>query len=337
MLILYRALVIFFATLVFAAGVHAVEDSPSKIEYAIAIHGGALSKQSKLTDAEKEQYRRTLARLLKTGCTMLAEGRRAIDVVEETIRRMEDDPIFNAGRGAVFNRVGRHELDASIMDGRTHQAGAVAAVTTVKNPISLARLVMTETRHVLLSSEGADKFADEMKDKPQIQRVPNRYFSTDKRRRQWREAVEMEKKEKDQTTPLRPGTVGCVALDKKGNLAAGTSTGGLTNKKWGRVGDSPIIGAGTYADNATCAVSGTGIGEYFIRSSAAFHVSALMAYQGLSVDEAVRYVLKKVLPPDTGGIIALDRHGRISMHFNTPGMLRAAADSTGKTEIRLMK
>ncbi|MBN2580682.1 MAG: isoaspartyl peptidase/L-asparaginase [Pirellulales bacterium] len=336
----------------------AAEAPPAKIEYAIAIHGGAVSRWDEMNATEQEQFRKSLARALEVGRKILAGGGDALDAVEQTIRAMEDDPTFNAGRGAVFNSIGTHELDASIMDGRTHQAGAVAAVVTVKNPISLARLVMTETPHVLLAGEGAEKFADEMRGNPRIERVPNTDFDTEAQRERWLKDRQREKEMenlnqkaatggrslrrdqrsrlfvfRDRESPI--GTVGCVALDKKGNLAAGTSTGGLSNKKWGRVGDSPIIGAGTYADNATCAVSGTGIGEYFIRHSAAFHVAALMAYRGLSVDQAARQVVEKVLKPDTGGVIALDRKGQISFRFNTPGMARAAADSTGKVVIEV--
>ncbi len=194
---------------------------------------------------------------------------------------------------------------------------------------------MLETPHVLLIGAGAERFADEMRDRPQIERVPNSYFSTEARRKQWLEAVERQKRKR--AAQANKGTVGCVALDKHGNLAAGTSTGGLTNKKWGRVGDSPILSAGTYADNATCAVSCTGTGEYFIRSSIAFHVSALMAYKGLPLDEAVSYAINKVLEPDTGGLIAVDHEGRVSMQFNTAGMARAATDSSGEVEIKLGK
>ena len=316
--------------------VPAKADQPmTKIDFAIAIHGGAGIEPSKLSDEEQKRYRDSLAARLEVGRKILAGGGTSLDAVEATVRVLEDDPLYNAGRGAVFNRAGQHELDASIMDGKSGLGGGVAGITTVKNPISLARLVMTETRHVLLIGEGAERFADEMRDRPQIERVANSYFSTEARRKQWLEAVEKEKKKR--AAANQKGTVGCVALDKHGNLAAGTSTGGLTNKKWGRAGDSPILGAGTYANNATCAVSCTGTGEYFIRSSVAFHVSALMAYKGLPLDEAVQYIVDKVLPADTGGLIAVDRDGQISMRFNTEGMARAAADSSGKVELKLAK
>ena len=308
---------------------------PEQIEFAIALHGGAGLVPSKLSEAEQAAHRKSLAAALEVGRKILADGGTALDAIEQTIRCLEDDPLFNAGRGAVFNSIGKHELDASIMDGKTGGAGAVAGVRTIKNPISLARLVMTETKNVLLSGDGAEQFADEMKSRAAIERVDNSFFSTEARRREWQAAVEKEQAGKAQQP--NKGTVGCVARDRHANLAAGTSTGGLTNKKWGRVGDSPIIGAGTYASNATCAVSCTGTGEFFIRGSVAFHVSALMAYKSLSLDDAVWHVIGDKLPADTGGLIAVDRHGRISMRTNTPGMARAATDSTGRLEIELGK
>lgn len=336
MMIVCRVVATSLAAVCLTTSVLAADSPMKKVEFAIAIHGGAGVKPDKIPDDEKRQLHESLGKALEVGRKILAEGGTSLDAVEQTVRVLEDDPLFNAGRGAVFNSVGQHELDASIMDGAAHQGGGVANVTTVKNPISLARLVMTETPHVLLLGAGAEKFADEMRGKPQIERVPNSYFSTDARRKQWQEAVEHAKK-KQAEQAHKKGTVGCVAVDKQGNLAAGTSTGGLTNKKWGRAGDSPILGAGTYADNATCAVSCTGTGEYFIRSSIAFHVSALMLYKGLSLDEATSYVINKVLEPDIGGLIAVDHDGHIAMPFNTAGMARAATDSSGKVEIELGK
>ncbi len=317
-----------------------------KLEYAIAIHGGAGIDPAKLTGAQRQRCLDGMGHALDVGQKILADGGQALDAVEATIRVLEDDPQFNAGRGAVFNSQGKHELDASIMDGKSGMAGAVAGVTTVKNPISLARLVMTETRHVLLAGEGAEHFADEMKSKPQIERVPNSYFDTDERRAEWLKAVDRQRKrEAESGNAAKPApdsaprndrsTVGCVALDKHGNLAAGTSTGGVTNKKWGRVGDTPIIGAGCFADNATCAVSCTGTGEYFIRHSIAFHVSALMAYKNDTLDAAAHELIDKVLPADTGGLIAVDSAGHIAMPFSTAGMSRACADSSGRREIAI--
>lgn len=304
-------------------------DGPLK-PFALALHGGAGIDPAKLTAAETRAYEDSLRRALEVGRKILANGGSALDCVEETIRALEDDPLFNAGKGAVLNHERQHELDASIMDGKSRQAGAVAGVTTVKNPISLARLVMTETPHVLLAGPGAEKFADEMRGREKISRVENSYFTTDKARRELDKALE-----KEAQGQLHKGTVGCVALDRHGNLTAGTSTGGLTNKKFGRVGDSPIIGAGTYADNATCAVSCTGTGEHFIRNSAAFHVAALMTYKELPLDASVRTVIHKVLKADTGGMIALDGRGNIAMHCNTTGMARASLDPSGKVEILL--
>lgn len=329
----------FIASLMFPFAIGPTASAAEKIEFAIALHGGAGIEPEKLSEEGKTKYRESLSKALGIGRKILADGGTALDAVEETIRALEDDPLYNAGVGAVFNSEGKHELDASIMDGKTGGAGAVGSVVTVKNPISLARLVMTETPDVLLVGDGAEKFADEMKRFPQIHRVPNSFFDTQSRRKEWLEAVELEKRKRPPAVKKTPykGTVGCVARDKQGNLAAGTSTGGLTNKKWGRLGDTPIIGAGTYANNDTCAVSCTGTGEYFIKHSVAFHVSALMLYKRLPLDEAVREIVEHTLPPDSGGLIAIDRDGRVTMQMNTPGMSRAMADSTGRVVIALGK
>ncbi len=329
----------FIAGLMFPISIRSTATAADKIEFAIALHGGAGIEPERLSEETTKEYHKSLAKALEVGRKILADGGTALDAVEETIRALEDDPLCNAGLGAVFNAEGKHELDASIMDGKTGGAGAVGSVTTVKNPISLARLVMTETPHVLLVGAGAEKFADEMKGNPRIQRVPNSYFDTELLRKEWLEAVQQEKQKQSPAAKKDSykGTVGCVALDKQGNLAAGTSTGGLTNKKWGRLGDSPIIGAGTYANNDSCAVSCTGTGEYFIKHSVAFHVSALIVYKRLSLDEAVREIVGHILPPDSGGLIAVDREGRITMQMNTPGMSRAMTDSTGRVMIKLGK
>jgi len=312
-----------FVMLIALLGIFVPMTLNAETKFALAIHGGAGVDPEKLTAAEQQEVCTSLRKALEVGRKVLEKNGTALDAVEQTIRVLEEDPLYNAGRGAVLNHEGRHELDASIMDGKSKLAGAVASVTTVKNPISLARLVMTETRHVLLAGEGAEKFADEMK----VERVKNDYFTTEAARKELEEAL---KKEKPHL-----GTVGCVALDRHGNLAAGTSTGGLVNKKWGRIGDSPIIGAGTYADNAACAVSCTGAGEFFIRNSAAFHVAALMAYKELTLEAAVRQVIDKVLEPGTGGMIAVDREGNIVARCNTPGMSRAWIDGEGQVVIRL--
>jgi beta-aspartyl-peptidase (threonine type) len=318
-----------------SAGMAFAQDAPSN-RYSIAIHGGAGVEPDKLNAAEKLAYEEALKRALFTGRDQLAKGGTSLDAVEQTIRVLEDEPLFNAGRGAVFNNVGTHELDAAIADGKTHNGGAVAGVTTIKNPISLARLVMTDTNHVLLISDGAEKFADEMKSNPSIERVPNSYFSTEHRRAEWKAAVEKESQAKSAKATGK-GTVGCVAFDSHGNLAAGTSTGGLTNKKWGRVGSVPILGAGTFADNETLAISGTGIGEHFIRNSVGFHLHALMKYRSMSLAAAVEEMTDRILEPDTAGIIAIDSKGEIVMRCNTPGMSRASADSVGTIQVLLAR
>jgi beta-aspartyl-peptidase (threonine type) len=269
----------------------------------------------------------------------------SLDAVEAAIRLMEDSPLFNAGKGAVFTSEGTVELDASIMDGKTLKAGAVAAVKHLKNPISVARLVMEQSPHVLMVGEGAEAFA---KGKG-IEPVPNEYFRTERRWQELQRAKEKERKEAEQPQKVsqleqeyadvsKQGTVGAVALDKHGNLAAATSTGGKTNKKFGRVGDSPIIGAGTYANNRTCAVSGTGDGEYFIRGVVAYDISAMMEYQGKSLKEAAAAVIEKLGKlGGTGGLIAIDRSGNITMPFNTEGMYRASIGADGKAVVEIYK
>lgn len=307
------------------------EADVSRLEYAIAIHGGAGSSSTNLSDLVKRSQRRALEEALKSGQEILQAGGSSLDAVEKVIRSLEDAPQFNAGKGAVFNSEGDHELDASIMDGKTRACGAVAGVTIAKNPISLARKVMTETEHVMLSGQGADAFAEELG----VETVTNRYFSTDFRYRAWQRALHAESHSSSHTGANRIhfGTVGCVALDSSGNLAAGTSTGGLTNKKFGRIGDSPIVGAGTFADNQTCAVSCTGIGEQFIRNVVAYDVSAMMEYRAVTLEESVRTILTEKLKPGYGGIIAVANDGQIVMQFNTAGMARGAADSTGRFEV----
>jgi L-asparaginase / beta-aspartyl-peptidase len=303
-------------------------ESQKPIQYAIALHGGAGSSWLELDANAQAATKASLRKALTIGKTILADGGTSLDAVEQVIRYFENDPAFNAGKGAVFNSAGGHELDASIMDGRDRSCGAVAGVKTVKNPISLARLVMNKTRHVLLASDGADRFAKKMG----VDLVDQKYFWTQQRYDKWQRV------RKQQERDNHKGTVGCVALDTHGNLAAGTSTGGLTNKLYGRVGDSPIIGAGTFADNKTCAVSGTGVGENYIRNAIAYDVSARMEYKNQPVDEAVHDILTKRLDPTKtglGGLIAVTHDGKITMQFNTGAMARAAADSTGMVEIAL--
>jgi L-asparaginase / beta-aspartyl-peptidase len=294
--------------------------------WAIVIHGGAgpMTKLNMDTSLER-QYKESLTVALHTGKKILAEGGTALDAVEMTIRVMEDNPLFNAGKGAVFTHEGKNELDASIMDGSNLAAGAVAAVTDIKNPISAARMVMTRSPHVLLTGAGASQFAKEQG----LEIVPPSYFYTQRR---WNDLQEILKKEKK-------GTVGCVALDRHGNLAAGTSTGGMDNKRYNRIGDTPIIGAGTYANNATCAISATGHGEYFIRWTVAHDISALMEYKGMSIHDAADLVVNKKLVKagGSGGVIGLDRKGNIAMPFNSAGMFRAFATADGKESVLIFK
>ena len=295
--------------------------------YGLVIHGGAgtITRENMSTEKEAE-YISKLTAALKTGYAILEIGGSSIDAVEATIKVMEDSPLFNAGKGAVFTGAGTNELDASIMDGATLQAGAVAGVKTVKNPISAARKVMEETWHVLLAGEGADAFAKEQG----LDIVDNSYFHTEHRFKSLLKTKEQEME--------KHGTVGCVALDKKGNLAAGTSTGGLTNKRWGRVGDSPIIGAGTYASNETCAVSGTGQGEYFIRGSVAYDIAAQMDYEKKSVQTAAQSVIDKLTERGgTGGVIVMDGKGNIAVPFNTEGMYRGFYLNNGELTVKIYK
>ena len=291
--------------------------------YGLVIHGGAGTITREKMSPEKEaEYREKIKEALAVGYGILEKGNSSLDAVEAVVRIMEDSPLFNAGKGAVFTNAGTNELDASIMDGSTLQAGAVAGVKTVKNPISAARKVMEKTWHVMLSGDGADHFAAEQG----LEIVDNNYFYTERRWNALKKAQEEEKH----------GTVGCVALDKKGNIAAGTSTGGLTNKRWGRIGDTPIIGAGTYANNETCGVSGTGQGEYFIRGNIAYDVSALMIYRSLTVKDAAKQVIDKLSERGgNGGLIAMDKNGKIAMSFNTEGMYRGYQVNGSKSVVEI--
>ncbi len=306
----------------------------SRVKWSIVIHGGAGTVPDDGPAERVRGYRDGLRKALQRGKDILASGGSSLDAVEASIRILEDDELFNAGKGAVFNSAGGHELDASIMDGSTLDGGAVAGVSTVKNPIALARRVMTKTRHVLLAGEGAEQFATEQ----QVGRVKNDYFSTEMRRKTWLKIKEREKVRSTRLGPAKPwyyGTVGCVAFDANGNIAAGTSTGGLTNKKFGRVGDSPIIGAGTYADNSTCGISASGIGEQFIRHAVAAQISLLMKHRSWSLKQSAEYVINKRLNASDGGIIGVDRRGEIVWVYSTAGMFRAAADSRGRFDIRI--
>lgn len=294
---------------------------------ALVIHGGAgVIERADLGADDERAIRADLDKALDAGQAVLANGGSALDAVTAAVVALEESPRFNAGKGAVFNAQGKHELDASIMEGHTRRAGAVASVRTVRNPIRLARKVMEASPHVMLIDDGAEAFADGFQD---IERVPNDWFDTDARRRQLEQAQAREREEAAKGADagnLRGkyfGTVGAVALDAQGRIAAATSTGGMTNKKWGRVGDSPLIGAGTYADER-CAVSGTGWGEFFIRAAVAHDICARVAYKGDSLQQAADDVIMNVVPDlgGDGGAIAIDRDGNIAMPFNTSGMYR---------------
>jgi L-asparaginase / beta-aspartyl-peptidase len=290
-----------------------------------------------MDEATERLYRSALEESLRAGHAVLTGGGSSLDAVVAAVQVMEESPLFNAGRGAVYTADETHELDASIMVGRTKDAGAVAAVRHVRSPIELARLVMEESPHVMMVGDGAETFAWSHG----LERVDNAYFNTERRLQQLRRArsdAGVAPPDHD-VTDRYFGTVGAVALDSNGDLAAATSTGGMSNKKFGRVGDSPIIGAGTYADNATCAVSATGHGEYFIRGIIAYDVAAMMRYAGLSLSEAANAVIHGKLTDmgATGGIIAMDRHGNVSMPFNTPGMYRGTIDVDGEMSIEFFR
>jgi len=295
-------------------------------DYALVLHGGAgYMNFQNVPEEFQEKFKHSLDSALQLGLDLLKEGGSSLDAVEVVIRCLEDNPLFNAGKGAVFTSEGKNELDASIMTGRDLNAGAVAGVTTIRNPITAARMVMEKSEHVLLAGKGAEVFAAQ----EGLEMVDPSYFYTQKRFESFQQAKENEKH----------GTVGCVALDRQGNLCAGTSTGGMTNKKYGRIGDSPVIGAGTYANNATCGVSATGHGEFFIRWAVAHDISALMEYKGYDVEKAAREVVEKKLVEagGDGGVICLDRFGRPAMITNTSGMFRAYGNSDGERVVAIFK
>lgn len=319
-----------------------------KEKYVLVIHGGAGTILKKDMTPEKEAaYVAALQKALEAGYAILQQGKSSLDAVEATVRSLEDAPQFNAGKGAVFTNNGRNELDASIMDGATLKAGAVAGVTVIKNPISAARAVMEKSQHVLMFGEGANLFAKDAG----LEIVNSQYFWTQER---W-DGLQRAKKEdstkavldhgskKTSSAPKvnvdnKFGTVGCVALDNKGNLAAGTSTGGMTNKKYGRVGDSPIIGAGTYCDNNTAGISCTGWGEFYIRNVVAKTVTDLMEYKKYSLKKATKIVLDKVAAMGgDGGLIGLDKKGNVTMQFNTEGMYRGTVTADGKITVEIYK
>jgi len=315
-------------------------NAADKPKTALVIHGGAgVIERSHLSAEDEKVIRADLNRALDAGNAILAKGGSAVDAVQAAIQVMEDSPQFNAGKGAVFNAKGGHELDAAIMEGHTRRAGAVAGVTTVRHPVALARAVMEHSPHVMLAGGGAEAFADTQS---QIERVPNSWFDTDRRRKQLEDAQADEKKQAALGLPPKKGTyfgtVGAVALDAQGHIAAATSTGGMTNKKWGRVGDSPIIGAGTWADSG-CGVSGTGWGEFYIRNAVAHDICARVAYRGDSLATAAEEVVDKIVPAagGDGGAIALDKDGNIAMPFNTSGMYRGWVKPDGTRGVAIFR
>jgi beta-aspartyl-peptidase (threonine type) len=350
----------FFAFMLFSAAASAFAQEPARYltataenrpenqpnmqakKFGLVIHGGAGTiERANMTPEKEREYRAGLERALTAGYDILKRGGSSLDATEAAVRVLEDDPHFNAGKGSVFTSAGTNEMDAAIMDGKTLAAGAVAVLKHVKNPISLARLVMEKSGHVMIDGEGAEAFAKENG----IELVDQKYFFTQER---WDALQKIKAAEKHRTGGAgkaflitdqdRHGTVGAVALDKNGNLAAATSTGGTTNKRPGRVGDSPIIGAGTYANDATCAVSATGDGEYFIRATVGHDISALMEYRGMSLKEAAQAVLDKVAKlGGTGGLIAIDHQGNVTLPFNTAGMYRGYVDPNGKFVVEIYK
>lgn len=336
--------------------------SPQNPKLGFMIHGGAgVIRRGDLTPEKEKAYRAKLEEALLAGYKKLQSGGNSLDAVQTAINMLEDSPLFNAGKGAVFTADGKNELDASIMDGKTLKAGAVAGLHHVKNPINLARAVMDNSPHVMMSGDGAEQFAKEQK----IELVDEKYFFTQERWDTLQKVIKEEEAKKKAQTPntedKKPntknqsvvempesvlnnpynkfGTVGAVALDKAGNLAAGTSTGGMTYKKYGRVGDAPIIGAGTYANNETCAISATGWGEFFIRLGVARDISALMEYRALPIQQAADLVIKEKLQKlgGDGGVIAIDKFGNMAVSFNSEGMYRAYIDLNGKPVVEIYK
>jgi L-asparaginase / beta-aspartyl-peptidase len=304
--------------------------------WTIAVHGGAGGQvKGTMPAATEKQYLDKLTEALELGSKILAGGGSSLNAVEAVVRFMEDCPLFNAGKGAVLNENGKFELDASIMDGQTGKAGAVAGVTNIKNPVAAARLVMDKTSNVMLIGKGAEDFAKSMK----LALADSSYFVTPERLEAWKKwkLNPAPEKEKTPAESGQHGTVGAVAIDQKGNMAAATSTGGVMGKKAGRVGDSPIIGAGTYANNRTCAVSATGQGEFFIRNVVAYDLSALIQYKSMKVDEAAKMVIMNKLKTQkaSGGLIAVDKNGNVAMPFNTNAMFRGFAKSTGEKEVAI--
>ncbi len=305
---------------------------------AIAIHGGAGTiAPHLLTPSLEKEYLTGLENALKAGYAVLKQNDSSTDAVLAAVMALEDNPLFNAGKGAVFNHIGKHEMDAAIMDGKDLMAGAVCGVSNIKNPVLLAKAIKEQSAHVMLATQGAFEFAKQ----EGFEVMPDEYFFTEHRYAQWQEIKDTENYQLDHTEKPqnKMGTVGAVALDNLGNLAAATSTGGMTNKKFGRIGDSTVIGAGTYANNETCAISCTGHGELFLRSVVAYDISCLIAYKGLTLQQACDIVVhqKLVKIGGEGGLIAIDKNGNIEMPFNSEGMYRAKIDLAGKMEVKIYK
>ena len=297
----------------------------------LVIHGGAGTiARGSLTPEREKQYRDALQASLRAGHAVLARGGASLDAVEAAVRILEDNPLFNAGKGAVFTHEGRNELDASIMDGRTKRAGAVAGVSIIRNPISAARAVMERSKHVMMAGRGAELFATRMG----LEIVDPSYFWTEHRWKSLQNELQQEMKDEKKF-----GTVGAVALDRDGNLAAATSTGGMTNKQFGRIGDSPIIGAGTYAENESCAVSGTGHGEFFIRWAVSYDIAALVKYRGMTVQQAGDEVINRKLKAagGEGGVIILDAKGNFATPFNSEGMYRGWIGADGVPNVAIYR
>lgn len=308
--------------------------------FGIAIHGGAGTiLKSLMTEEKEKRYTSALQNAVENGHEILKKGGSALDAVEAAVVFLENFPLFNSGKGSVFTHTGTHEMDASIMDGLTKEAGAVGGVSGVQNPVSLARVIKEKSGHVLLCGREAEKFAKEQG----VVFQPEEYFYEESRYQQWQEVKDTEGYQLDHTIKngegKKFGTVGAVALDLQGNLAAATSTGGMTNKRFGRVGDTPIIGAGTYANNETCAISCTGHGEFFIRAVVAYDISCLMEYKGMSLQEACNFVVmdKLVKFGGEGGLVAMDKNGNIEMPFNSEGMYRASKSNNAETFVAIYK
>jgi beta-aspartyl-peptidase (threonine type) len=350
----YRELGAVLVALLAACGSMPAQAQTGSHRWAIVVHGGAgVIERGAMTPAREKEYRDAMARVTETGAAVLDKGGSSLDAVEAAIKLMEDDPLFNSGKGAVFTATGKNEMDAAIMDGATLDAGAVAGITRTKHPISLARAVMEKTPHVMMAGAGADELSRELG----LEQEPPSYFFTEPR---WQSLVRQLRKE-GKPIPPRPagvppppavpqgalerddahkwGTVGVVAVDRRGTVAAGTSTGGTQAKRPGRIGDSPIIGAGTYASNQSCAVSGTGTGEYFIRLTVARTICGLVQYKGMPLQQAVDEVIQKELTAlkGDGGVIAIDPAGDAAWSFNTPGMYRARLTEGGKVEVSIYK